>query len=116
MRGRASSLQDRSFHPCHIPRIWPLFANERWIRIFEEEEGGLRLIKAFNRLHPRSASSIESISIKDTASAWLDEAVWNDEFDHLILAAPEDMLEEIRSALSPPVLPRTIATIDWPAI
>ena len=104
------------FRRSYAPRLWPLFANEQWIRIFERGGGGLKLIKTFDHPHLRLASAIESMSLKDTASAWLDEAVWNDEFDHLILAAPEDMLEEIRSALSPPVLARTIATIDWPAI
>ncbi len=110
-------LPDQSFicrRDC-APRLWPLFANEQWIRIFERGGHGLKLIKAFNRPHLRSASAIESISLRNTASAWLDEAVWNDEFDHLILAAPENVLEEIRSVLSPPVLARMIRAIDWPA-
>lgn len=110
------AFPDKSFVSCLycIPRSWTLFANDKWCRVFESKEGQLRLVREFKRQgHLRDA---EPVTFEDKISLWLDEAVWRDEFDHLILAAPEPLLDKMNKALSLAVLARTIAEIDWPDI
>ncbi len=98
---------------CCIPRAWTLFANENWVRIFESHSEGLKLMREFRR--EDAAKSAEPVSFTEKISAWLDEAVWNDEFDHLIVVAPALMLDFFNNKLSQPVIARTIAEIDWPS-
>ncbi len=100
---------------CCIPRAWTLFANDRWIRIFEIHDEGLVLIQEFIN-HDTMSSSAEPISFMGKASAWLDEAVWKDNFDDLVIVAPSPTLSILNNTLSKPVLARTIAEINWPSI
>ena len=110
------TFPDESFISCLccIPRTWTLFANDQWTRIFESHDDGLELIKEFLRI--RGAPSVEPVSFLDKISLWLNEAIWNDEFDHLVIVAPAPTLKKINHVLSPDVLGRTIAEVNWPAV
>ena len=106
---------DESFVSCLscVPRAWVLFANEEWGRVFENRGAGLDLVKEFTR--HKIVNIFEPLSFTDRMSAWLDESLWNNRFDHLILVAPAHMLSLLNKTLSLPVLARTIAEVNWPA-
>lgn len=110
------TFPDESFISCLccIPRAWTLFANDQWTRIFESHDEGLKLIKEFRK--DKIISFSEPISLMEKISAWLDEAIWDDRFDHLIVVAPSPTLSKVNNALSPAVLARTIAEVDWPTM
>lgn len=109
------TFPDESFISCLccIPRAWSLFVNDQWMRVFESRAEGLELIKEFR--NGKFIGFSEPISFMEKVLLWLDEAVWNNEFDHLIVVAPALTLNQINKALSPAVLARTIAEVDWPA-
>lgn len=97
---------------CCIPRAWTLFVNDQWTRVFESHEEGLRLIKEFQK--QKVINFCETISFMETIAGWLDEALWDDSFDHLIIVAPASLLSRVNKKLSAPVLARIIAEVDWP--
>lgn len=109
-------LPDESFVSCLccIPGAWTLFANDQWTRIFKNHDEGLDLIKEFRKELIISFS--DPTSFVEKTSLWLDEAVWKNEFDYLIIVAPTSILNQVNKTLSPPVLARTIAEINWPAM
>lgn len=94
------------------PRVWILFANDQWIRAFESHDSGLRLIREFR--YDDMAAVREPFFLMDRISLWLDEAVWEDDFSHLILAAPLPLLTIFKKALSLPVLARLTSAVSWP--
>lgn len=115
-RREQKTFPDESFISCLccIPRAWTLFVNDQWTRVFESHDEGLELIREFRK--DKILNFSEPISFIEKISLWLDEAVWNDEFDHLIVVAPSPILNNVNKSLSPPVLARTIAEVDWPII
>ena len=97
---------------CCIPKAWILFVNDQWVRAFESHDEGLTLLKEFR--YDDITLPHEPIFFIERISLWLDESVWNNNFDHLILVAPSPILAIFNITLSPYVMARTIAEIDWP--
>ncbi len=107
------AIPDKAFISCLccIPRSWTLFSNSQWTRVFESRNGRLVLIREFKR--PQHAYFSEPVSFMDKLSLWLDEAVWNNSFDHLVIVASAERLKMLNRTLSVPVLARMIAEINW---
>lgn len=100
------------------PKLWTVFANAQWVRVFEHREKGLHLIKEFRPdefFYNDLLFTCEPIVPVEKAALWLDECVWNYKFDHMILMASTEILHEFNRNLSSSVLARTIARMDGPA-
>lgn len=65
----------------------------------------------YNRPGTKSAEH-ESLSFAHKIAAWLDEAIWNDAFDRMLLMTPRPLQPALYSAFSPPALARIAAVIN----
>ena len=98
---------------CCIPRAWTIIANERWLRIFENKSEGLYLKKEFRR--DRINSFIEPICFFERVSQELDESLWQDKYDVIVLVSAYNTLDILDKYMSASVSGRVIARIIWPA-
>lgn len=122
-----------------IPRIWILLADRRHVRIFSKTDGHLEEIGSavpqshvgnvpnhtqgrvvssasgvlHHKLPPRSTvEEKESLSFAQDIATWLDEAVREDAFDRLVLAAAPHVLGDLRKTLNKTVHARVVAEVD----
>lgn len=114
-------------------RTWVVVADNSTARIFVQGAGGMDFVEKIARTNVASSSFVCSVtsgkkfflrhthtahSIKSSSdpvdfahrvSAMLDEALWNDRFDQIILLAEFGVIDDIFSKFSLPVSARTLA-------
>lgn len=126
--------------PFRIPRTWVMVVDQHIVRLFERNEGELEPIgtahpepeedialnnKSVGRVLSSSSRSIHHkyephmnesrqrrLSFAHQISDWLDEAVRENAFDRLILAAAPKTLGDLRKAVTQPVRERIFAEIN----
>lgn len=102
--------------PQTHPRVWILFVSDRWIRAFENLDDGLDLIREFRSCDTSSFLHTAPVGPIERVGLWLEEAVWNNAFDQLILVASSPVQSLFNMTLSPAVLARTIARQSGPVL
>ena len=126
--------------PFKIPRTWVMIVDQHIARLFERHTGELEPIgiahpdpeedtgldnKSVGRVLSSSSRSIhhkyephmnesrqQRLSFAHQISDWLDQAVRENAFDRLILAATPKILGDLRKVISPPVRKRVFAEIN----
>lgn len=135
------SFQHADEMPCGFlarsSRTWVMVAGAEKVSVFEKTGfGSLRLIESLKPSKSGSNKSIrttlccadkvihfdpglysyydinETLNFAHRISAWLDEAVWNDSFDYLVVVASPKILADLHHVLSAPVKGRIIHTIE----
>lgn len=122
---------------CNDIITWIVVANRKTIRIFEDNDGTINLIDSVIyatspsnavtsratgvsfRFKPLPDGKIltderqhEHISFEHKASLKLDEALWNNRFDQIILLSEFDLIGNLFGVLSHPVQARTVAYMN----
>lgn len=131
------NMPQQSF-PVRPLRTWIMVADNNTARIFARNEniidpvgkiirtrpeirtvtiangaGTKKIAHYYRHRHPYTKrAEQESLSFAHKISAWLDEAIWNDAFDRMLLMTPRPLQAALYNTFSPPALARIAAVIN----